>query len=92
MNERTRNALDRFLTTDPYEYGPHDAAELPAEPDAQDDAAQAMPDTAAQAAREAEKIEKYRAGRYRIPAPPVLHVEWNEADWIRFIDACGKWT
>ena len=48
MNERTRNALDRFLTTDPYEYGPHDAAELPAEPDAQDDAAQAMPDTAAQ--------------------------------------------
>ena len=46
MNERTRNALDRFLTTDPYEYGLADSTTLPAEPDTAD--LPAMPDTAAQ--------------------------------------------
>lgn len=35
MNERQRNALDRFITTDPWDgCSPADAHELPAEPDA----------------------------------------------------------
>lgn len=39
-----------------------------------------------------EKCELYRAGLYQFPAPPVCHTRWTEADWIRYIDNCGKWT
>lgn len=37
------------------------------------------------------KIDKYKAGEYLIPVPPVTPAAWNESDWIRFIDAKGKW-
>ena len=61
MNKRTRNALDRFLTTDPYEYGLADSTTLPAEPDTADlpaiidDAAQDAATKNEQATKAAEK-------------------------------------
>jgi hypothetical protein len=38
-----------------------------------------------------EKQKKYRAGKYAFPPPPVSHARWREEDWIRYIDAWGKW-
>lgn len=38
-----------------------------------------------------EKRKLYRAGRYLFPPPPVTHAAWTEDDWIRYIDAHGKW-
>ena len=55
MNNRTRRSLDRFITTDPYEYGPQDAVELPAEPAIIDDAAQDAATKNEQATKAAEK-------------------------------------
>ena len=37
------------------------------------------------------KQEAYRENRYQIPAPPVYTGNWEEEDWIRFIDANGRW-
>jgi hypothetical protein len=38
-----------------------------------------------------EKQEKYRAGLYSFPAPPVHTTLWDENSWIKFVDAKGKW-
>ena len=38
-----------------------------------------------------EKRKLYRAGRYQFPSPPVPHVKWTEDDWIRYVDAHGRW-
>ena len=38
------------------------------------------------------KLEAYKAGHYMFPAPPVCSFYWNDDDWIRYIDSCGKWT
>lgn len=38
-----------------------------------------------------DKIKLYRAGKYRMPVPPVTTALWNESDWIRFIDNKGEW-
>jgi hypothetical protein len=40
---------------------------------------------------EKEKRDKYRAGRYAFPPPPVPHARWSEDDWIRYIDQHGSW-
>lgn len=40
---------------------------------------------------ESEKVELYRAGKYRFPPPPVSHVYWDEAAWIRYVDRFGTW-
>ena len=37
------------------------------------------------------KVRMYRAGRYTFPPPPVGHIKWTEADWIRYIDNHGRW-
>lgn len=37
------------------------------------------------------KIEAYRAGLYLFSVPPVNTAAWKEADWINFVDSCGKW-
>ena len=38
-----------------------------------------------------EKVQKYRKGLYRVPAPPVCTVWWNEYSWIKYIDKHGTW-
>lgn len=38
-----------------------------------------------------EKLRLYRAGRYLFQPPPVMCAMWTEADWVRYIDNCGKW-
>lgn len=38
-----------------------------------------------------EKLEKYRAGDYLFKAPPVCTAAWDDAAWIKFIDACNGW-
>lgn len=40
---------------------------------------------------QAEKIQAYREGRYRFPAPPVSHALWSESAWVAYIDANGQW-
>lgn len=37
------------------------------------------------------KVKLYRAGLYMFKPPPVPHAAWGEADWIRYIDAHGRW-
>lgn len=44
-----------------------------------------------QSLTDAEKVREYRAGRYSFPPPPVCHALWTESDWIRYIDAHGRW-
>lgn len=39
-----------------------------------------------------QKEAAYRAGRYKFKAPPVCTAHWNDADWIKWIDACRGWT
>ena len=38
-----------------------------------------------------QKTELYRAGKYTFPIPPVCHAKWDEAAWIRYVDAHGRW-
>jgi len=33
----------------------------------------------------------YRAGRYKMPPPPVCPVGWTEDHWIDYIEECGVW-
>lgn len=33
----------------------------------------------------------FAAGHYSCPPPPVCHCRWDDADWIRYIDAHGQW-
>ena len=41
---------------------------------------------------EDEKKQLYWAGRYTCPPPPVPHILWDEAAWIRYIDIYGTWN
>ena len=38
------------------------------------------------------KLQAYRKGLYEFPPPPVYSGMWDAADWIKYIDQCGKWT
>ena len=38
-----------------------------------------------------EKLRKYIANEYSIPAPPVGTTWWGAQDWIRYIDKEGRW-
>ena len=38
------------------------------------------------------KQEKFKAGHYVIPTPPVPTQHWAAADWINYIDTYGRWT
>lgn len=40
---------------------------------------------------QATKQALYKAGAYSFPAPPVQTTNWNDQDWIDYIDAHGKW-
>jgi hypothetical protein len=35
--------------------------------------------------------ELFRAGKYRMPVPPVQTAYWREDDWIVWIDCHGQW-
>ena len=37
------------------------------------------------------KQEKFKAGKYVVPAPPVSTQYWNVNDWINYIDIYGRW-
>jgi|JI10StandDraft_1071094.scaffolds.fasta_scaffold547473_1 hypothetical protein len=37
------------------------------------------------------KVEKYRAGAYAFPAPPVYTNNWDQSSWIKYIDQHGTW-
>ena len=37
------------------------------------------------------RLLMYRSARYRLPPPPVTTGQWQEADWIAFIEHYGAW-
>lgn len=37
-------------------------------------------------------LEKFKAGCYVIPAPPVPTQHWTTSDWINYINTYGRWT
>ena len=37
------------------------------------------------------RLLMYRSARYRIPVPPVTTGQWQENDWIAFIENHGSW-
>lgn len=38
-----------------------------------------------------QKEELFRANVFDCDPPPVRHVQWSMAGWIRFIDGNGRW-
>lgn len=38
-----------------------------------------------------EKVERYRAGKFQFPVPPVTTGRWGEEEWIAYIDLSGVW-
>lgn len=38
-----------------------------------------------------EKLRLFNEGQYACAVPPVCHVHWSNADWMRWIDSNGKW-
>ncbi len=38
-----------------------------------------------------DKVKLFEKGHYLVAIPPVCPVYWGEKNWIKFIDAQGKW-
>ena len=39
-----------------------------------------------------QKLLMFRAGQYKFQPPPVPHGQWDDTDWVVFIDRCGTWV
>lgn len=40
---------------------------------------------------ELDKLNLFKRGLFRIPAPPVSTYHWSDTDWIKYIDRDGSW-
>ena len=38
-----------------------------------------------------QKLNLYRAGQYKFPAPSGPTAFWNDQDWINYVDTHGRW-
>ena len=39
-----------------------------------------------------DKYKMYKEGAYMFQPPPVCTTYWGMDDWVKYIDAHGKWT
>lgn len=39
-----------------------------------------------------DKRQAFRNGEYKMPPPPMPHVQWSEEQWLTYIDCYGIWN